>query len=219
VGGDGVHPGKGGHMVMAYVFLKAMGFDGDIGTFTVDLSAGTAQASEGHKVLSDSLKDGTVEIESSRYPFCLVGKPEDPNGTAGVTEFFPFNQDLNRLTLIVKNAPEGKLKVTWGKTSKEFTSAELAKGINLAAEFQDNPFSEQFAKVEAAVVQQQNFETQFIKNIVWNMPTLKGLADEADKPALDHIAENGGKKDLTLFQDAATLVTPVRHTITIEVVK
>jgi hypothetical protein len=36
-GNNGVHPYWAGHTVMAYAFMKAMGLNGDIGTFTVDL--------------------------------------------------------------------------------------------------------------------------------------------------------------------------------------
>ena len=162
-GKDGVHPSANGHLVMAYAFLKAMGFDGNIGTITVDLGSNKATATDGHKLVSDTVKDGTVELDSSKYPFCFTGDPADSNATTGVIQLIPFNQDLNRLTLIVSNSPSEKMKVTWGKTSKEFTSSELAKGINLAAEFLDNPFSEQFAKVHEAVKNQQAFETPFIK--------------------------------------------------------
>ena len=38
-GGDGVHPDRNGHLVMAYAFLKALGCDGNIGSITVDLTA------------------------------------------------------------------------------------------------------------------------------------------------------------------------------------
>ncbi len=51
-GGDGVHPDRNGHLVMAYAFLKALGCDGNIGSITVDLKQGQAEASDGHKVLS-----------------------------------------------------------------------------------------------------------------------------------------------------------------------
>ncbi len=80
-------------------------------------------------------------------------------------EFFPFNQDLNRLTLVVTGAAaEKKYKVTWGKESKEFTGEALGKGINLAAEFLENPFADAFAKsVDAKVREQQNFETPLVK--------------------------------------------------------
>ena len=44
-GGDGVHPDRNGHLVMAYAFLKALGCDGNIGTITVDLQGDKAEAS------------------------------------------------------------------------------------------------------------------------------------------------------------------------------
>ena len=70
-GGDGVHPGPNGHLVIAYAFLKALGCDGNVGTITVDLAGNKAEATDGHKVLS--VKGGVVEIESTRYPFCFFG--------------------------------------------------------------------------------------------------------------------------------------------------
>ena len=72
-GGDGVHPDRNGHLVMAYAFLKALGCDGNLGEISVDLAGGKAEASGGHKVLSYDA--GTVEIESTRYPFCFEGDP------------------------------------------------------------------------------------------------------------------------------------------------
>ena len=72
-GGDGVHPDRNGHLVMAYAFLKALGCDGNIGTITVDLQGGKAETSEGHKILG--CDKGQVEVESSKYPFCFYGDP------------------------------------------------------------------------------------------------------------------------------------------------
>src|SRR5437764_8305240 len=79
-GGDGVHPGPNGHLVMAYAFLKGLGCDGNIGTITVDLAANKAEATEGHQILSAS--NGTIELQSTRYPFCFspskTARPEEP---------------------------------------------------------------------------------------------------------------------------------------------
>ncbi len=182
-GGDGVHPARNGQLIMAYAFLKAMGIEGNIGTITVDISANKAETTDGHKVLS--VAGGAVEIESTRYPFCFQGNPKDPNATSGIIEFFPFNQDLNRLLLVVKNAPTGQVKVTWGNVSKEFAAVDLARGINLAAEFAaGNPFSEPFAKVEQAIRRQQGFETMLHKQILHEMPNYKSQLPEV-KDALD----------------------------------
>lgn len=175
-GSDGVHPHWAGHTIMAYAFLKAMGLDGDLGTFTVDLKANRLKTSKGHKVLS--AKDGEFEIKSSRYPFCACepealaaqGYPQcdkdnvasDNSIESGMT-LVPFNQDLNRLMLVAKNASAQQYRVTWGDDSKTFSAADLERGVNLAAEFPSNPFNSAFAKVDAAVAAKQDFETTEIK--------------------------------------------------------
>ena len=125
-----------------------------------------------------SCDGGKVEIESSRYPFCFSGDPKSTSATTGMIEFIPFNQDLNRFTLVVENAPADKCKVTWGKSSKEFSKEQLAKGINLAAEFIDNPFSEPFRKVDAAVREQQKYETGLVKSVVTKLPDFRKLVPE-----------------------------------------
>jgi lysophospholipase L1-like esterase len=212
-GGDGFHPGPNGHLVMAYAFLKAMGCDGAIGTITVDLADGKATATDGHKVLS--CQGGTVEIESSRYPFCFFGDPKSPGSTSGIIEFFPFNEDLNRFTLVVKGAKAARLRVTWGKTSKEFDAAALEKGINLAAEFIENPFCGQFQKVEQLVRAQQNFETPAIKEIINKLPSLRN-ALAGKEEALERVRASVTQLDKDLSDLAASAVAPVRHTLKIE---
>jgi len=213
-GADGVHPAANGHLVMAYAFLKALGCDGDVGTITMDMSAGKAEASSGHKVIESS--SGTVEIVSERYPFCFFGDPASPESTSGVIEFLPFNRDLNRFTLVVKNLPGPRAKVTWGGASKEFSSEELAKGVNLAAEFPvDNPFADAFKSVEAAVREQQNFETPMIKQFVHSLRAFKQMVP-AEGEALDRVADTMAKRDAELQRAARDAVKPVRHTIVVE---
>ena len=214
-GKEGVHPDRNGHLVMAYAFLKALGCDGKIGVITVNLAGDTATATTGHKVLACA--HGQVDIESSRYPFCFYGEAAQTGSTRGVLEWLPFNDQLNRFMLVVKGAPRGKYKVTWGKDSKEFTAAELAKGINLAAEFLDNPFSAPFQDVEQAIVQQQNAETGLIKNDLYNLTKQAGAAS-TDTEALVRAAAALVEKDHVLRVQSATAVKPVRHTIKIEVI-
>ena len=212
-GGDGIHPDRNGHLVMAYAYLKALGCDGNIGAITVDLAADTASASAGHKVLS--CVHGQVEVESTRYPFCFYGEAKDPKGTRGVLEWLPFNDQLNRLTLVVKGAPGAKVKVTWGKESKEFAAADLAKGINLAAEFLDNPFSAPFHEVEQAISKQQNAETPLVKSALHNLP-MYAEAVPTEKEALARVAAGLVEKDHALRDQSAAAVKPVKHTLKIE---
>lgn len=216
-GGDGVHPGANGHLVMAYAFLKALGCTGEIGTITLDLAGNTATASDGHKVLACA--GGAVDLESTKYPFCFFGNPADPGATRGIIEFLPFNQDLNRLLLVVKGADaNARYKVTWGAATKEYPGADLAQGINLAADFLDNPFSPAFQKAEGVIRNQQNYETGLTKVTLHMMPTFLELAPE-EKPALDRIAAKAIARDEELAAASAAAIQPVRHTVKVEVVR
>jgi lysophospholipase L1-like esterase len=210
---DGFHPDRNGHLIMAYAFLKALGCTGEIGTITVDMKTGKASATAGHKVLKAS--QGQVQIESTRYPFCFFGEPNSPNATRGIIEFFPFNQDLNRFCLIVKNASSGKVKVTWGEQAKVFSAADLEKGVNLAAEFLDNPFSGPFARVEEVVKQKQAFETPAIKTLLHGLPQWDKTLPEA-KATLARLRKDLITKEGSLQKSARAAVVPVRHTLRIE---
>jgi len=213
---DGVHPDENGHLVMAYAFLKALGCDGNIGTVTIDLAKDTASATAGHKVLAYG--NGRAQIESERYPFCFFGEPSSPHSPKGILDLLPFNEELNRFRLVVKGAEGHKVKVTWGAVTREFDGTAAAKGINLAAEFLDNPFSAPFLKVEEAVKAQQNFETPLVKRIMHELVEFESLLPE-EKKAMEEIKDVGMKKAKVLFDQAQKEVVPVRHEIKVEVVK
>jgi lysophospholipase L1-like esterase len=214
-GRDGVHPARNGQLVMAYAFLKSLGCDGQIGTISVELAGGKATATAGHRVLA--AEGGSVELESTRYPFCFFGEPASPNSTRGVLEFLPFNQDLNRFCLVVADAkPAARYKVTWGTAGKEFSGADLAKGVNLAAEILDNPFTPAFLLVEQAIRGQQRFETLLTKDLLHNLAAHHPQASQAEK---DGIVAELLRQDAALRAKAAAAVKPLRHTIKIEEVQ
>ena len=214
-GRDGVHPNANGHLVMAYAFLKAMGLDGRIGTITVDLQ-GQTTATDGHKVLSAAA--GKIALESSRYPFCFTGDDKTSGGTRSILPFVPFNADLNRFTLVVKNLAAPRAKVTWGPESKTFTREQLAAGINLAAEFMQNPFSAPFAAVERAVMAKEDFETALIKDLLTHVPGLLHRTDNDPelKDALDVVLRKLVARHEKLAQALAHAVQPVKHTLVIQ---
>ena len=213
-GADGFHPRPNGHLVMAYAFLKAMGFQGDIGTIVVDISGG-ATASEGHRVIEAS--GGTVEIESSRYPFCFYGDGKSPSSTRSILPYVPFNRDLNRFILKVNGIGSARARVTWGDASKSFTREKLARGINLAAEFLDNPFSKGFQRLDELVHKKQRFETPMIKDVITRFRRTRSLlGDSVDtEAALETLRRKLWQKDEDLHREARAAVVPVRHTLAI----
>lgn len=216
-GTDGVHPGANGHFLMAYAFLKAMGFDGNLGSITVDMK-GNATAAGGHTVLA--AKDGVVELESTRYPLCISGGEKEAGSPRSMLAFVPFQQELNRLTLVVKNLGADRAKITWGAAGKEFAKADLEKGINLAAEFPETPFAAAFKKVEEAVAAKQNVETYMIKNQITTFPSLqKQFPDDPElNGALDVLRNRLWMRQAALTATVRAAVAPVKHTLTIEVV-
>jgi lysophospholipase L1-like esterase len=226
-GNDGVHPHWAGHLVMAYAYLKALGLNGSIGTFTVDLRKNKMKVSAGHKVLS--VKDGEYEIESSRYPFCACEPADvaaasypvcgqdstnsDNSIRSGMT-LVPFNQELNRLTLIVKNGTAGNCEITWGADSKTFSAAELAHGINLAAEFPANPFSAAFAKVDATVAAKQAYETKEMQDIFHHTDSRHATMAQVTAHT-DQVVGETEKEHARLAAEVKAAFVPVTYTIKI----
>jgi hypothetical protein len=204
-GSDGVHPGWAGHVFMARAFLKAMGLDGQIGTFTVDLKSGTASATEGHSV--NSFKDGVLSVTSRKYPFCATGTLDSDSSIRSGMALASFNDELNRLSLVVKGASAANYKVTWGTQSRVYSAAQLEKGVNLANDFDVNPFSEAFNKVDNAVIAKQNYETHQIKEL------FHGPEGAADMGATVTKSES---ERAPLAKAIATEFVPVSHQIKIE---
>ncbi|MDX1948186.1 MAG: SGNH/GDSL hydrolase family protein [Pirellulaceae bacterium] len=217
-GGDGFHPGPNGQLIMAYAFLKGLGVDGNIGEITIDLQ-GKATAEGGHKVVGGTA--GTAELESTRWPFCFEGDGKSSGSTRSILPFLPFNEDLNRLTLKVKNIESPKAKVTWGDASKEFTKEQLTAGINLAAEFEKTPFDADFAKLIAAVGAKQAFETYMIKSVVTNFRNAPAdvKADPEVQAAQKAYAAALLARQQKLDSAARATLVPVKHTLTVTAVK
>jgi lysophospholipase L1-like esterase len=160
-GPEGLHPNWSGHLVMAHCFLRALGLDGEIGTFKVDLKGGHAEASAGHKV--ESFANGELTLTSTRYPFCDGGATNDTKAIRGGMSLVPFNQELNRLMLVVTNIGAPRCQVIWGGATNVYTADQLSAGVNLADDFAVNPFSEPFNNVDQAVAAKQAYETKQIK--------------------------------------------------------
>jgi lysophospholipase L1-like esterase len=201
-GNDGVHPGGTGHLVMAYSYLKGLGFSGKpLAIFKVDVLKKSAGASNGHRVTKFDGK--TLSIVSTRYPFCTKPGTDPTNSERVALELVPFQEELGQFELQVTGIATKFVDITWGKVTRKFTAGELKAGINLAAEFPDNPFSQPFAKADEAVAALQEYETQQIKTIF-----------RVAKP--DEVAWSTERVRSALLANAKGQLRPVTHTITIQ---
>jgi hypothetical protein len=204
-GKDGVHPGWAGQLIMAYSFLRALGLDGEIGTLTVDLKARRARATAGHTV--DKAAGNEITVTSRRYPFCATGEPDKDDSIRSGMTLVPFNAELNRFRLVVKNAPAAGCKVTWGEASRTYPADALAKGVNLAEDFATNPFSEAFGKVDAAVAAKQAYETKQVKQIFHGKEGREDMEGAVKKTEAERAP---------LAEAVRAALVPVTHTLRIE---
>lgn len=207
-GKDAVHPGWAGHVVMATAFLKALGVDGNLGTFTLDLDSGKATATGGHSVIS--FAHGELTLKSSQYPFCApVGELGDDNSLRSGLALTDFQSRFNRLHLVARNATAQNYRVTWGSETKTFTGQQLAAGINLPAEFTKTPFDAAFKRLDEAVGQKQNYETKQIKSL------FHGEEGRADMKATVALTEKARTPLVAAIRKARVSVT---HSVKIEAV-
>lgn len=205
-GKDAVHPGWAGHVVMAAAFLHALGVDGDLGTFTVDLAEGKASATGGHEVVS--FANGELALKSGRYPFCApAGDLGDDNALRSGMALSEFQSRFNRMRLVARNATAGKYRVTWGTETKTFTGEQLSAGLNLPAEFVKTPFDEAFKRLDEAVGRKQNYETKQIKSL------FHGEEGKVDMEATVALTEKARAPLAAAIRDA---LVPVSHTLKIE---
>ena len=76
---------------------------------------GSSSASTGHHATGSN---GVAEIESTTWPFCFDGDAKSSGGTRSILPFCNFTEELDRLTLRVKNLDAAKAKVTWGTQTR-----------------------------------------------------------------------------------------------------
>jgi purine nucleosidase len=148
------------NLAAASAYIKAFGYDGNLGVLTADFAASTADGGPDQKIVS--FKDNTLMVQSTRIPFWFpghgVGGSDPPPWPA--LKALPFEQDLNRYMLIVKNLPTTKTKIYWGDDNMDFSSADLAKGVNLEESIPGfgNPFGNASSGIDNGVGSQRNVE-------------------------------------------------------------
>jgi lysophospholipase L1-like esterase len=129
VGGDRVHPGAPGHLMMAWLFLKAQGASAIVSKVTVDAAAGRAAENVNAEVTGVEKKDGGVAftVLEKALPF-----PTDP-AAKPVLEILPIEKELNQEMLAVSGLAKGpyELKID-GVVVAKGSAEDFAHGINLA---------------------------------------------------------------------------------------
>lgn len=161
VGEDRIHPGPAGHLLMAYLFLKAQGAPAEVGRVELDADA--------RKVLR--AERGRVEKLRKRYNGLqwrwtaeALPWPVDPAAKAAL-DWAPILQDLNQDILRVTGLKAGHYMLQIDEVDvRAFSSEQLAAGVNLALET-GTPQARQAHAVLELVKQRQQIIAEELRRI------------------------------------------------------
>jgi lysophospholipase L1-like esterase len=131
VGPDRIHPGPAGHLMLAYLFLRAQGALTDVARLSIDAS--TARVTGAVRSSASNVRaQGTgVAFTWSEHalPF-----PIDPD-CAPALNWVSFTADLNQEVLQVAKLTPGRYTLSIdGVEIHTYSADELAHGVNLAEE-------------------------------------------------------------------------------------
>ncbi len=139
-GNDRIHPDNDGHMVMAYLFLKAQGFSGK-NVADVEINANKKEAIKSENCTISNIKKIGKDIsfdylaESLPYPLDTIARGwGSKKSQADVVKVVPFMEEMNSEILKVTGLKGQYRLLIDDEEIGIWNAADLEKGINLAAE-------------------------------------------------------------------------------------
>ena len=139
-GSDRIHPDNDGHMVMAYLFLKAQGFVGKE-VADMEINANKKQAVKSENCTVSNIKKNGKDLsfdylaEALPYPLDTIARGwGQKKSQAEVLKVVPFMEEMNSETLKVTGLKGNYKLLIDDEEIGTWSGDELAKGINLAAE-------------------------------------------------------------------------------------
>ena len=140
-GGDRIHPGNDGHMIMAYTFLKAQGLaNKPVADISINTTAKKTDKTENCIITNLTVSNKKVAFNylANALPYPLDTIPRgwmETRRQSDALAFIPFMQEFDKEQLQVKAlqpTKNYKLNID-GKTVGTFTGAAFAEGVNMAA--------------------------------------------------------------------------------------
>jgi lysophospholipase L1-like esterase len=212
-GTDRIHPTNDGHMVMAYLFLKAQGMAGKkVAEFALNVNGNTKPVIENCKLselnISPQHITFTYLARSLPYPVDTFARGGNSNGKsqAEALKLVPFTAEFNQEVFRVKGFDKARiyeLRID-DKLVGAWTGEKFEKGINLA-ELTNTP---QYEQATAAMqINEERWEVERrLREYYWLHYSIlkpKGLLFNDQLPVIDSL-QKYAKKD---FFVAVTLPT------------
>ena len=201
-GNDRVHPDNDGHMVMAYLFLKAQGMSGKkVADFTLNAKNGKILEQENCKIDNFISHHGVISFDylanSLPYPLDTIAHGWGfKRAQCQITKVVPtFMEEMDSERLCMKGLRGDYRLVIDDVFIANFTTEELANGINLA-EFRHTPQYQQACAIMALNEDRWEMERKF-RDYAWLQYDFflgKGLLEVNDEHAAEVFRE-GQKTD------------------------
>jgi lysophospholipase L1-like esterase len=215
--GDAVHPGPPGQALMAASILKGLNFPPLVATVEIDVAALKANT-QNCKVTGIAAKDGGVAFEQLDQAL-----PFFPAGAESITKWSPILEEMNEYRLKVSGLPEGNYAVILGGTEvAQYSSADLAKGVNLAAPaLKDGPIADQVKAVKKAVEAKNKYHhDQIFRGIVLSdVPGWLKLSPQEIDQKRDAAIQERLEKLVDLDSAVQMTLTMKPHTVEVVPVK
>ncbi len=209
-GNDRIHPDNDGHMVMAYLFLKAQGFAGNkVAEIAID--AGNQKVVSAVNCQLSAIKKTPAGIsfdyKANSLPYPLDTVPRgwgSKKSQYAALRAVPFMEEMNQELLVVTGLKGRHKLVIDSEEIGVWSSEDFARGINLAA-LTHTPQYQQALGIMYLNEERWEIERRF-RDYAWvqyNFFQPKGLLDANDRHAIEvmdeHIATDGwlrAKRDL-----------------------
>jgi lysophospholipase L1-like esterase len=200
-GGDRIHPDNDGHLVMAYLFLKAQGLAGKkVAEVSVNASNEKVISADNCRISAIKKNGSNIEFNylANALPFpvdtVVRGWGSNKSQNEGL-KLVPFTQEFNQEILKVSNLESGlyQLRID-GQSIAEFSSAALQIGINMA-ELTTTPQYQQATKIMLLNEERFVIEKRF-RDYAWMEFSFfrgKGLLFADNQVAMDTLRANMDK--------------------------
>jgi hypothetical protein len=210
---DRIHPDNDGHLVMAYLFLKAQGLDNQA---VADISI-NAQSKKVLKAVNCRISNVTAAADSVGFNYLANSLPYpidtiprawgNHKKQSEALKIVPFTQEFNQEILAVKGLKTGNYKVAIdGEQIGTWSAQQLTDGINMA-EITTTPQYQQAIQIRELNEERWDIERR-IRMYVWmNFDFLKekGMLHNDSNAAMDTVAKyavknifvNGNKDNYT----------------------
>jgi lysophospholipase L1-like esterase len=193
--GDRIHPDNDGHMVMAYLFLKAQGLTNQpVAVIHVDAATKQVKQSLNCKISTvtgtpESLSFGYL-AQSLPYPMdTIVRGWGNKRRQSDALRVVPFTKEFNQEVLQLSGLKAGKYDLLMdGEKVGTYDAGQLSAGINLA----ENPRTPEYQQaIQIRELNEERWEIERrLRMYAWmefNVLKGKGLLFKEDNAAMDSV--------------------------------